>query len=71
MVDPAFTREAIESLRPFIQHTVDDRINAMKAAGKQPEDLVEAFALPVPTRVKNYREICTIDRFEEQVAAGS
>jgi cytochrome P450 len=40
----------MESLRPAIQAIVDDRIGAM-LSGPSPVDLVEAFALPVPSRV--------------------
>lgn len=43
-----FTVKKMESLRPRIQSQVDDLIDAM-LAGPQPADLVEAFALPLPS----------------------
>ena len=40
----------MEALRPSIQRIVDERIDAL-LAGPRPVDLVEAFALPVPSLV--------------------
>ncbi|KAK9803975.1 hypothetical protein WJX72_009541 [[Myrmecia] bisecta] len=52
MVDPTFTRAHIEALRPSVQKTVDDCLAGMKASGcSPPVDLVEAFALQVPSQI--------------------
>lgn len=58
MVEFAFTREHVDSLKPLIQKTVDNLLDKMmqKASGEtsdsgQPVDLVEEFALPVPSYV--------------------
>jgi cytochrome P450 len=45
-----FTARRIQSLRPRIQQIVDERIDALLAAGP-PADLVAALALPVPSQV--------------------
>ncbi|WP_405162078.1 cytochrome P450 [Nocardia sp. NBC_01499] len=45
-----FTVRRIEQLRPRIQQIVDDLIDDL-LAGPKPADLVEAFALPVPSLV--------------------
>ncbi|AFT99670.1 cytochrome P450 [Nocardia brasiliensis] len=45
-----FTVRKIERLRPRIQQIVDDLIDDL-LAGPKPADLVEAFALPVPSLV--------------------
>ncbi|WP_433272759.1 cytochrome P450 [Actinosynnema sp. CS-041913] len=45
-----FTIKKMEALRPRIQHIVDDLIDGM-LAGPKPVDLVQAFALPVPSQV--------------------
>jgi cytochrome P450 len=50
MVTAQFTIKRVEALRPAIQQIVDELIDAMLTAPK-PVDLVEAFALPVPSRV--------------------
>lgn len=47
-IEPSFTLEAVSILLPFIQATVDERIKVMKT-GSQPSDLVQSFALPVPS----------------------
>ncbi|MFF7552763.1 cytochrome P450 [Streptomyces olivaceus] len=68
MVLPEFTLKRAAALRPRIQEIVDERLDAMIAAGP-PADLVPAFALPVPSMV-----ICALlgvpyadhDFFEEQ-----
>lgn len=52
MVEPTFEREKVEAMRPTIQETVDDCIRAM-AKGKQPVDLVQSLALPVPYLVRS------------------
>lgn len=50
MVTAAFSIKHMESLRPAIQKIVDGLIDAM-LAGPKPVDLVQAFALPVPSLV--------------------
>ncbi|KID66124.1 cytochrome P450, partial [Metarhizium brunneum ARSEF 3297] len=51
MVNHFFTPEYIKSLQPYIQKTVDDLLDALKAKGcaSGPVDLVKEFALPVPS----------------------
>ncbi|WP_210573112.1 cytochrome P450 [Streptomyces sp. GESEQ-4] len=50
MVTGAFSVKRIETMRPVAQRIVDERIDTM-LAGPNPTDLVEAFALPVPSLV--------------------
>lgn len=50
MVTAPFTIKRTEALRPRVQQIVDDLIDEMLAAPK-PVDLVQAFALPVPSLV--------------------
>ena len=50
MVTAPFAIKRVEALRPAIQRIVDTRINEM-LAGPRPVDLVQAFALPVPSLV--------------------
>ncbi|WEB44615.1 cytochrome P450 [Streptomyces yunnanensis] len=50
MVTAAFSIKRVEALRPAIQKIVDGLIDAM-LAGPKPVDLVQAFALPVPSLV--------------------
>ncbi|MFE5868514.1 cytochrome P450 [Streptomyces roseifaciens] len=50
MLIPEFTARRIKALRPRIQEIVDERIDAMLAAGG-PVDLVTALALSVPSLV--------------------
>ncbi len=50
MVGSAFTVKRVEAMRPGVQKIVDDAIDAL-LAGPEPVDLVEAFALPVPSLV--------------------
>lgn len=55
MVAQAFTKEHIESKRPEIQATVNRYLDEMIKGGcKEPVDLVEKFALPVPSEVCCY-----------------
>ncbi|MFJ9818548.1 cytochrome P450 [Streptomyces sp. NPDC101151] len=50
MVTAAFSIKHVEALRPVVQRIVDGSIDAM-LAGPKPADLVQAFALPVPSLV--------------------
>ncbi|MCZ1013358.1 cytochrome P450 [Streptomyces noursei] len=50
MVTAAFSIRQVEALRPAIQKIVDSLIDTM-LAGPGPVDLVQAFALPVPSLV--------------------
>jgi len=50
MVTGPFAIKRIETMRPRVQQIVDDLIDTM-LAGPKPVDLVEAFALPVPSLV--------------------
>lgn len=53
MVEPLFVKEKVESLKPYIQKTVDDLLEAMIEGGcQEPADLIEKFALPVPSYVR-------------------
>jgi cytochrome P450 len=50
MVTAPFAIKRVEAMRPGVQKIVDDLIDTM-LAGPRPVDLVEAFALPVPSLV--------------------
>ncbi|TDD07513.1 cytochrome P450 [Nonomuraea deserti] len=50
MVTAPFTVRRVEAMRPDVQKIVDDLIDEL-LAGPKPVDLVEAFALPVPSLV--------------------
>ena len=50
MVTAPFAIKRVEAMRPGVQKIVDELIDAM-LAGPKPVDLVEAFALPVPSLV--------------------
>ncbi|WP_326953656.1 cytochrome P450 [Amycolatopsis sp. NBC_01286] len=50
MVTAPFTIRRTEKLRPAVQRIVDDQLDSL-LAGPNPVDLVEAFALPVPSLV--------------------
>jgi pentalenic acid synthase len=50
MFTPEFTLRRFKELRPQIERTVHDRLDAMLAAGP-PADLMTSFALPVPSIV--------------------
>jgi len=50
MLVPSFTLKRVATLRPRIQQTVDRLLDRMAAQGP-PTDLVDAFALPVPSMV--------------------
>ncbi|HTJ68345.1 MAG TPA: cytochrome P450 [Actinospica sp.] len=51
MVLPDFTFRRIEQLRPAIRQTCERLIDELTAAGPGTADLVETFALPLPTLV--------------------
>ena len=52
MVEPPFTQEHVDKMRPQIQKTVDSLLDDMlKQRSEQPMDLVEKFSLPVPSFV--------------------
>lgn len=52
MVEPLFVKDHIETIQPYIQKTVDDLLASMAAGGcETPVDLVEKFALPVPSYI--------------------
>jgi hypothetical protein len=52
MVESLFTKEHIDSTRPRIQQTVDALLDTLiKEGGSKPFDIVEKFALPVPSYV--------------------
>lgn len=52
MVEAIFTDEHVEKMRPHIQQIVDDLLSTiLKDGGSAPFDLVEKFALPVPSYV--------------------
>ncbi len=50
MVTPPFSVKRVEALRPAIQRIADDLIDDL-LAGPKPADLVDAFALPLPSLV--------------------
>lgn len=52
MLEPSFTPEAVDKMRPMIQKTVDAVLDRMIKGGcENPVDLVEELATPVPTQV--------------------
>lgn len=53
MVEPFFVPEHVKKLQPYIQKTVNDLLGALKAKGcaDGPVDLVQEFALPVPSYI--------------------
>lgn len=64
MVSEFFTPEYTESLKPFIQSTVDNFLNDMIEKGcDKPVDLVERFSLPIPSIVRSrFRPLHTTKR---------
>ena len=50
MVTAPFTIKRVEAMRPGVQQVVDDLVDEL-LAGPNPVDLVQAFALPVPSLV--------------------
>lgn len=55
MVESWFTPEKVKSMEPYIDKTVNDLLDRMVAKGcaNGPVDLVEEFALPVPSYVRH------------------
>lgn len=52
MVESLFAPDAVEKMGPYIQKTVDDLLDEMLKKGcEKPVDLVENFALPVPSYI--------------------
>lgn len=53
MVAPFFSDEYIKKMEPYIQKTTDKLLDALRAKGcaDGPVDLVEEFALPLPSYV--------------------
>jgi fungal nitric oxide reductase len=52
MVAPFFSQEHTNAMRPHIQKTVDSLLdNMLKVGGEKPFDIVDKFALPVPSYV--------------------
>ena len=53
-MQPLFSKGQVESLKPYIRETVDTALNKMIAQGcSPPVDLIENFALPVPSYVSH------------------
>jgi len=50
MISGAFAVKRVQAMRPAVQRIVDDLIDTM-LAGPKPVDLVQAFALPLPSLV--------------------
>lgn len=50
LLTPSFTMRQIRLLEPRVRHIVEDHLAAMERAGA-PVDLVQAFALPIPSLV--------------------
>lgn len=52
MVEPVFSKENVDAMRPHIQKVVNDLLDAIiEKGGDKPIDLLENFALPVPSYV--------------------
>ncbi|UNI13851.1 Nitric oxide reductase (NAD(P)(+), nitrous oxide-forming) [Purpureocillium takamizusanense] len=53
MVEKFFDANYVNKLRPYIQKTIDDHLDAIKARGCEdgPIDLIKEFALPIPSYV--------------------
>ncbi len=50
ILSPALTMKRVEAMKPVTQRITDEHIDAI-LAGPQPADLVEGFALPIPSLV--------------------
>lgn len=52
MVEPIFVVDHVETMKPYIQKTIDQLLDQMVVRGcEEPVDLIENFALPVPSYV--------------------
>jgi nitric oxide reductase len=52
MVESIFSKENVDKMRPHIQKTVDDLLDAMlKVGGKTPVNFIDKFSLPVPSYI--------------------
>lgn len=52
MVESLFSEDRVESMKPYIQKTVNDLLDQMTAGGcTDSVDFVEKFALPVPSYI--------------------
>ncbi|KAF9871353.1 cytochrome p450 55a3 [Colletotrichum karsti] len=52
MVEPLFVKGHVETMKPYIQKTVEQLLDQMIQKGcKEPVDLIESFALPVPSYI--------------------
>jgi nitric oxide reductase len=62
MVEPIFTPEAVKNLQPYIQKTVDGLLDELKSKGcaDGPVDLVQEFALPVPSYVSHLHGLIVV-----------
>ena len=55
MVEPFFSREHVNAMRPHIQETIDNLLDAIVRDGSEkPIDFVEKFSLPVPSYVSPF-----------------
>ena len=62
MVEPPFTREHVDKMRPQIQKLVDSLLDEiLEHRSEQPMDLVEKFSLPVPSFVSFWTLTRVID----------
>lgn len=58
MVESFFSREHVDAMRPHIQQTVDNLLDAIVRDGSdKPVNFVEKFSLPVPSYVSSFRLI--------------
>lgn len=63
MVVRFFSEEYIENLKPYVQKTVQDLLTTVEAKGcDEPVDLIESFALPVPSYVSHQPPASRRDR---------
>lgn len=66
-MEPLFVKEHIQTMKPYIQKTVDDLLAAMVEKGcSEPVDLIDKFALPVPSYVSFYTKFLLGWRKEKQ-----
>lgn len=64
MVEHFFTADHVETMKPYIQKTIDQLLDQMVAGGcKGPIDFIENFALPVPSYVSGVSTLIISDRW--------